>query len=93
MEEVRALFNAPDTSNRLGIRDRAMLHLCFCGGAARFGTRGGSRWGMCASNEHRAFAFSEKDEENDAFRSGRKLLSIFVPGWRFEERRRYPSYL
>jgi integrase/recombinase XerD len=32
MEEVRALLNAPDISNRLGIRDRAMLHLCFAGG-------------------------------------------------------------
>jgi site-specific recombinase XerD len=48
---------------------------------------------VCASNEHRAFAFPAKDGENDAFRSGRKPRPIFVPGWRFEERRRYPSYL
>ncbi len=32
MEEVRAVLNAPDLSTRLGIRDRAMLHLCFAGG-------------------------------------------------------------
>ena len=32
MEEVRAVLNAPDPSTRLGIRDRAMLHLCFAGG-------------------------------------------------------------
>jgi len=32
MEEVRAILNAPDTTRRLGIRDRAMLHLCFAGG-------------------------------------------------------------
>src|ERR1039458_8647515 len=32
MDEVRAILNAPDTTTRLGIRDRAMLHLCFAGG-------------------------------------------------------------
>jgi integrase/recombinase XerD len=32
MREVRALLNAPDVTTRLGIRDRAMLHLCFAGG-------------------------------------------------------------
>jgi integrase/recombinase XerD len=32
MEEVRAVLNAPDLSTRLGLRDRAMLHLCFSAG-------------------------------------------------------------
>jgi integrase/recombinase XerD len=32
MDEVRAILAAPDLSTRLGIRDRAMLHLCFAGG-------------------------------------------------------------
>ncbi|MEJ2387863.1 MAG: tyrosine-type recombinase/integrase [Chromatiaceae bacterium] len=32
MEEIRAILDAPDTTTRLGIRDRAMLHLCFAGG-------------------------------------------------------------
>lgn len=32
MEEVRAILNAPNLTTRLGIRDRAMLHLCFAGG-------------------------------------------------------------
>src|SRR5271169_6634583 len=32
MEEVRAILNAPNLTTRLGIRDRAMLHVCFaCG--------------------------------------------------------------
>ena len=31
IDEVRAILNAPDTTTRLGIRDRAMLHLCFAG--------------------------------------------------------------
>jgi integrase/recombinase XerD len=32
MGEVRAILDAPNLSTRLGIRDRAMLHLCFaCG--------------------------------------------------------------
>jgi integrase/recombinase XerD len=32
MEEVRAILNAPDLTTRLGVRDRAMLHLCFAAG-------------------------------------------------------------
>ncbi len=32
MDEVRAILNAPDISTRAGIRDRAMLHLCFAYG-------------------------------------------------------------
>ena len=32
MDEVRAILNAPDLTTRLGLRDRAMLHLCFSGG-------------------------------------------------------------
>jgi integrase/recombinase XerD len=32
INEVRAIINAPNTTTRLGIRDRAMLHLCFAGG-------------------------------------------------------------
>jgi integrase/recombinase XerD len=32
MDEINSILNAPDLSTRLGIRDRAMLHLCFaCG--------------------------------------------------------------
>jgi len=31
IEEIRAVLDAPDASTRLGIRDRAMLHLCFAG--------------------------------------------------------------
>ena len=32
MGEVRAVLDAPDLSTRSGIRDRAMLHLCFAAG-------------------------------------------------------------
>jgi integrase/recombinase XerD len=32
MEEMQAILNAPDPTCREGIRDRAMLHLCFAGG-------------------------------------------------------------
>ncbi|MGE3998552.1 MAG: tyrosine-type recombinase/integrase [Variibacter sp.] len=32
MEEVRAILNAPDLATRLGVRDRAMLHVCFAAG-------------------------------------------------------------
>jgi len=32
MDQVKAILNAPNVTTRLGIRDRAMLHLCFAGG-------------------------------------------------------------
>lgn len=32
MEEVRAILNAPNLATRSGVRDRAMMHLCFAGG-------------------------------------------------------------
>ena len=32
MGEVRAILDTPNVTTRLGIRDRAMLHLCFAGG-------------------------------------------------------------
>lgn len=32
LEEIESILNAPDLATRLGIRDRAMLHLCFSGG-------------------------------------------------------------
>jgi len=32
LSEVRAILNAPDLSTRLGLRDRAMLHVCFAAG-------------------------------------------------------------
>lgn len=32
VEEVQAILNAPNLSTRFGIRDRAMLHLCFAAG-------------------------------------------------------------
>lgn len=31
MDEIRAILDAPKLESRLGIRDRAMLHLCFAG--------------------------------------------------------------
>ncbi|MEM9764500.1 MAG: tyrosine-type recombinase/integrase [Pseudomonadota bacterium] len=32
MPEIRAILDAPDLSTRPGVRDRAMMHLCFAGG-------------------------------------------------------------
>lgn len=31
LDEMKAILNAPDVSTRSGIRDRAMMHLCFAG--------------------------------------------------------------
>ena len=32
IDEVRAILNAPDLATRSGVRDRAMMHLCFAAG-------------------------------------------------------------
>jgi site-specific recombinase XerD len=32
MNEIRAILDAPDITIRLGVRDRAMMHLCFAAG-------------------------------------------------------------
>jgi site-specific recombinase XerD len=32
VDEIRAILDAPDLTTRLGLRDRAMLHLCFAAG-------------------------------------------------------------
>ncbi len=32
MDEIRTILDTPDLSTRLGIRDRAMMHLCFAAG-------------------------------------------------------------
>ena len=32
VEEMQAILNSPEPTHRAGIRDRAMLHLCFAGG-------------------------------------------------------------
>ena len=32
IDEVKSILNAPDITTRLGIRDRAMMHLCFAAG-------------------------------------------------------------
>jgi site-specific recombinase XerD len=32
VQEMQAILDAPDPTSRVGIRDRAMLHLCFAGG-------------------------------------------------------------
>ena len=90
MDEVHAILNAPNTTTRLGIRDRAMLHLCFAGGL-RVSELVGSYWRVCALNAHRASVLSARAGEKDAFLSGRRLRQISGPGWRLEERRVCPS--
>lgn len=38
LNEVQALLNVPDLKRRDGIRDRAIIHLCFSGGNEGIGT-------------------------------------------------------
>jgi len=43
-EEMQALLDAPDPSGWKGIRDRAMLHLCYAGGLRASELHGQARW-------------------------------------------------
>ena len=90
MEEIRAILNAPDIKTRLGIRDRAMLHLCFRGDCA-CRNWWGFHWRICLCSVLPASAFSAKAEKRDVSRSGRKPRSTSVRGWRSGEQFLYLS--
>ena len=90
MDEVRAILNAPIP--RLG-SESAIAPCCISALLEDCASRSwwGSRWRVCASNEHRAFVFSARAGGKDVFRSGRNRRLISGLGWRFEEHRLYLS--
>ena len=91
MNEIQAILNAPNLKTRLGVRDRAMLHLCFAGGLRVSELVELPLENLSPSSERRAFAFSVRGGRNDAFRSGRKLPQTSAPGWQYGDRSPYPS--
>ena len=83
MEEVRAILNAPDLTTRLGVRDRAMMHLCFAAGL-RVSELVEARRQICPYSGRQAFRSRARVGRSDAFRSGRRLPPIYAPGSRYE---------
>ena len=75
IEEVRAILNAPDLTMRLGLRDRAMLHLCFAAGL-RVSEWSAPCWQTFSFSERRAFLSKARAARSGAFRFGRKLRPI-----------------
>lgn len=90
-DEVRAIIDAPDITTRLGIRDRAMLHLCFAGGL-RVSELVGLPLENLSLQRTRASAFSGRVGGKDAFHSGKRPPQISEPGLQCEARFRSRSY-
>ncbi|MFZ3237914.1 MAG: hypothetical protein WA417_13860 [Stellaceae bacterium] len=78
---MRAILNAPDLTMRLGLRDRAMLHLCFAAGL-RVSEWSAPCWQTFSFSERRAFLSKARAARSGAFRFGRKLRPIFGLGCR-----------
>jgi integrase/recombinase XerD len=92
MQEIRTLLNAPDLTTRLGIRDRAMLHLCFAGGL-----RVSELVGLPLENLNLqgppSVRILGKGRRERCLHFGRKRPWTSGLGWRCEELSRFRSYL
>ncbi len=90
MEEVRAILNAPDLTTRSGVRDRAMMHLCFAGGL-----RVSELVGVLLANVslHRtpSVVVHGKGARSAACRSGRRPRATCGRGWSYADRSACPS--
>ena len=82
MKQMRAILDAPNLATRLGIRDRAMLHLCFACGLRVSELVELPLEGLSLRHP-RASGCAEKDGGSDASRCGRKLPPICEHGWLF----------
>ena len=79
MEEVRAILNAPDLATRSGVRDRAMLHLCFAGGL-RVSELVGVLLENVSLGRTPSVMVRGKGRKNAACRSGRRPHGTCAPG-------------
>ena len=88
MEEIRAILDAPDATTRLGIRDRAMLHLCFAGGSARFrvGRAPAGEPVLATNAEHPRSREGSQGALPSAVEGNRRGLAGMVGGARFRPR-------
>jgi len=81
MDEVRAILNAPDLTTRLGLRDRAMLHLWFTGGL-RVSELIGVLLENVSLGRTPSVMVRGKGRRGAVFRSGRSLDTTCGPGSR-----------
>jgi site-specific recombinase XerD len=81
-DEMQSILDAPDPTVRDGIRDRAMLHLCFAGGL-RVSELVGLRAEDLLLQPQQASWFMARVEKNAACRCGRRQLPRYAHGWQF----------
>jgi site-specific recombinase XerD len=89
-EEIQALLDAPEPTDWSGIRDRAMLHLCFAAGL-RVSELTGLRCKTCRCNLTPAFSFTAKDDASVVCRCGSRRSPRCEPGSLYVEWLRYQS--
>jgi len=83
-DEVRLILDAPNPTTRFGIRDRAMLHLCFACGL-RVSELWASLWRTSPCTGHPASVFTEKAARSGPSRFGKKQPLTCALGWRYAD--------
>jgi integrase/recombinase XerD len=71
VEEIKAILDAPEPMRRDGIRDRAMLYLCFAGGL-RVSELVGVRIDQLTLHGHAAWLCKARGEKSGAFLCGER---------------------
>ena len=90
LDEVRAILNAPNITTRLGIRDRAMLHLCFMGGL-RVSELVGLQLQNVSLQRSASIRVLGKGRKERCLPLGRRRQPISGLGWRFGDRLPCPN--
>ncbi len=86
VDEVRTILDAPDLTTRLGIRDRAMLHLCFA-----CGLRASELVGLPLAQVslhctgHRASVSLARAVRSGLCPFGKRPQPTFEPGWQYAD--------
>ena len=90
-EEMQALLDAPDPSTRMGVRDRAILHLAIC--PVSESRNSPSCASMMSHPNRRVSACGAKAVANVRCLFGRRRLRPSALGWPFEDPSHPPSFL
>ncbi len=92
MDEIEPIPSVPDLSTRLGIRDRAMIHLCFAA-ALRVSELVELPLKNLSLTQGSGSIFMEKNVESGAYHYGKMLQKAFALGLLSEERSPHQSIL
>ena len=84
--EMEAILNAPDLKVKAGVRDRAMLHLCFSAGL-RVSELVGLPLAAVDLQSSPSIRSKAKGDASAAYPCGSKPPPIFGHGWRYAARR------